>query len=257
MSIPKVIHYCWFGNSELPELEKKCLKSWQEKLPDYKIVLWNENNSDLSECKYIQQAYENKKFAFVSDYIRIKVLYQYGGIYLDTDVEVLKSFDPLLETKGFLGFENKTTVGTAIIACEKGTDFAKQMIDYYNSHPFIDHLGNQNLTTNVMILNAILKQKGMEQINKNQFIDEINIYQRDLLYPKKISEAEFRITNETITIHRMKGSWLTDRQKRRGTNKFWINICRPFLRKCQSAIIVILGEQKTKSIELWIRNKLK
>ena len=116
MSIPKVIHYCWFGNSELPELEKKRLKSWQKKLSDYKIILWNENNSDLSECKYVQQAYENKKFAFVSDYIRIKVLYQYGGIYLDTDVEVLKSFDHLLGAIGFLGFENKTTVGTAIFA---------------------------------------------------------------------------------------------------------------------------------------------
>lgn len=101
MSIPKIIHYCWFGNNELPEVEKKCLKSWKDKLPDYKILFWNEENSNLFECEYVQQAYDNKKYAFVSDYIRIKALYEYGGIYLDTDVEVLKSFNSLLDQKGF------------------------------------------------------------------------------------------------------------------------------------------------------------
>ena len=255
--IPKVIHYCWFGNNEFPELEKKCLNSWKKVLQDYQIILWNENNSDLTECSYVQQAYENKKYAFVSDYIRAKALYTYGGIYLDTDVEVLRSFDQFLQKKGFLGFENRTTVGTAIMACEHRSEFAERMIEYYHSHPFIDKSGNMNLTTNVTILNSILENKGMERLNKAQVIDDITILPRDFFYPKKLSEYEFLSTENTIAIHRMNGSWLTDKQKKRGTNKFWINGCRPFLKKCQKVIHSILGENVTKRIELWVRNKLK
>lgn len=124
-----------------------------------------------------------KKYAFVSDYVRINALYKYGGIYLDTDVEVLKSFNPFLTETGFLGFENRTTVGTAVMACEKGADFARRMIEYYRSHPFIDNLGNINLTTNVTILNSILEEKGMKRENKNQMIDSIKIMQKRFLLP--------------------------------------------------------------------------
>lgn len=254
--IPKIIHYCWFGNNDLPELEQMCLKSWKDKLPDYQIMRWDESNSNLTECDYVCQAYEKKKYAFVSDYVRINTLYKYGGIYLDTDVEVLKSFNPFLTETGFLGFENRTTVGTAVMACEKGADFARRMIEYYRSHPFIDNLGNINLTTNVTILNSILEEKGMKRENKNQVIDSIKIMQRDFFYPKKVSEEEFFATENTFCIHRMKGSWLTDRQKKRGSNKFWINVCRPILRKFQQVTLFLFGEQTMKKIELWVRNKM-
>lgn len=255
--IPKIIHYCWFGSNELPALETKCLNTWKEILPDFKIILWNEKNTNLSECEYIQQAYHNKKYAFVSDYVRIHALYVYGGIYLDTDVEILKPFGELLNEKGFLGFENKTTVGTAVMACEKGADFAKKMVDYYHSNPFMDKCGHMNLTTNVTILNNILEKKGLERINKEQVIDGIKVVQREVFYPKKFSDNDFRITENTISIHRMKGSWLSERQKKRGSNKIWINICRPILKMCRKIICTICGERLTVNIELWVRNKLR
>ena len=255
--IPKIIHYCWFGSKELPEVEKRCFETWKKILPDYKIILWNEDNSDLNSCDYVKQAYEHKKYAFVSDYIRIKALCEYGGIYLDTDVEVLKSFDSLMNHKGFLGFENRTTVGTAVMACEAQSDFAKEMVEFYKSHPFVDSNGNQNLTTNVTILNQILERKGMERKNREQIVDGIYILEREYLFPKKVSETEYNTTENTITIHKMSATWLTDRQKKRGSNKIWINVCRPILRFLQNCLIKTIGEKKSKSIEIKIRNLLK
>lgn len=255
--VPKIIHYCWFGGKKLPELEQKCFESWKKHLPDYEIILWDESNSDLHSCEYVQQAYEQKKYAFVSDYIRIKALHEYGGIYLDTDVEVLKSFNHILGAKGFLGFENRTTVGTAVMACEKGSEFTKKMLDYYHTHSFIDKYGNQNLTTNVTVLNSIFESMGLERINKPQIVNDMVIYQREVFFPKKVSDTEFMYSTDTIAIHRMNGSWLTNRQRKRGTNKFWINICRPSLCFIQRCIMLLLGQDITKRIEIKIRNLLK
>lgn len=106
MSIPKVIHYCWFGHDPKPKLAEKCIKSWKKKCPDYKIIEWNEENFDISACPlYVRQAYEAKKWAFVTDYVRLKVVYEHGGIYLDTDVELKKNLDFLLNHKAYFGFE--------------------------------------------------------------------------------------------------------------------------------------------------------
>lgn len=255
--IPKIIHYCWFGENQLPELEQNCISTWKKKLPDYEIKLWNESNSDLNSCEYVRQAYENKKYAFVSDFIRIKALYEYGGIYFDTDVEVLKSFDPFLVNNAFLGFENRTCVGTAVIGSEKGISFAKEMLDYYYTHPFVDCNGHLNLTTNVSILNDLLEKKGLIRENKEQIVGDIHVYERSFFFPKKKSEEVFLVTDQTVAIHKMSATWLTKRQKNRGTNKFWINVCRPTLRFFQNICFKLVGEQTTKNIELKIRNILK
>lgn len=255
--VPKIIHYCWFGGKKLPDLEQKCVSKWKEILPDYQITIWNEENFDLNSCDYVRQAYEHKKYAFVSDYARIKALYEYGGIYLDTDVEVVKSFNPYLGQVAFLGFENRTCVGTAVMACEKGMFFAKEMLDYYHKTPFVDINGNQNLTTNVTLLNKILEDSGMERVNKEQFVKGIHIYEREYFFPKKIDESQFAITENTISIHRMSATWLTKRQKQRGSNKLWINVCRPTLRFLQNCCIKCLGSDRTKMLEIKIRNSLK
>lgn len=255
--IPKIIHYCWFGNTNIPDVEKKCIESWRRILPNYKIIIWNEQNFDINVCKYVKQAYEHKKFAFVSDYVRIYALYNYGGIYLDTDVEVISSFDKFLEYKNFLGFENKTFIGTAMIAASKGSVFAKEMLNYYNKISYIDDKGNENLTTNVTLLDNILLKKGLIKNNTRQTIEDIEIFPRDVFFPKKISEDDFQITENTVMIHKMQGSWLTERQKKRGSNKFWINICRPVLRFFNKCIYVIVGDEKAKRIEIKIRNLLK
>lgn len=256
--IPKIIHYCWFGTKEIPQMEKECMKSWKIQLPDYEIKLWNETNFDLSICKYFQEAYNAKKFAFVSDFCRIYALYEYGGIYFDTDVEVLKRFDPLLEHRAFLGFENRTMVGTAMIALEPHSSLAKEMLDYYYQTPFYDASGNENLTTNVTLLNKILEKYGIKHENSYQELDEgIIVYPREYFFPKKLSDTEFRITDAAYCVHKMSGSWLTARQKRIGSNKFWINVCRPILRGCQNACIAILGKDRAKNLEIRVRNMIK
>lgn len=255
--IPKIIHYCWFGSKELPELEKKCIETWRKVLPDYKIILWNEDNFDINSCDYVRQAYSSKKYAFVSDYARVKVLYEYGGIYLDTDVEMLKTFDPFLNCESFLGFENRTFIGTAVIGVSKNSGFIKKMLNYYYKTPFIDSSGNENLTTNVTLLDNILCSMGLQKNNTRQKVQNIEIYPRSVFYPKKISETVFDITADSVTIHRMNATWLTERQKRRGSNKFWINVCRPILRFIKDIVTSLLGERRTKKIEIKIRNFLK
>ena len=107
MEIPKVIHYCWFGRGEMPDKEKMCIKTWKKYFPKYELRLWNEDNFDYKQCSFAKQAYENKKYAFVSDYARAKLLYEYGGVYLDTDVQVLKPFPVSVAENGFMGFERR------------------------------------------------------------------------------------------------------------------------------------------------------
>lgn len=256
--IPKVIHYCWFGSKEIPELESSCIESWTRLLSEYKKYFWNESNLNLTQCKYVEQAYQAKKYAFVSDYCRILALYEFGGIYLDTDVEVLKPFDELLNNNTVLGFENRSMVGTAMIAMEPHSSIAREMLDYYEKTPFYDEYGNENMTTNVTLLNNILQKRGLIPENNLQDLGNgIIIYPREFFFPKKISETEYRITDSSYCVHKMRGSWLTERQKRRGENKIWINICRPLLRCCQTIIITLLGADVTKKVEIRVRNFLK
>ena len=128
MSIPKVIHYCWFGKGKMPVLADKCIKSWKKYCPDYEIIEWNEENFDINCCDYVREAYENRKFAFVTDYVRLYAMYTYGGIYMDTDVELLKPLDSFLQDAAFIGFENKESIATAIIGCNKENKFFKAFI---------------------------------------------------------------------------------------------------------------------------------
>ena len=135
--IPKMIHYCWYGNKEKPVKLKKYMRTWR-KMGGYKIVEWNETNCDLQCNSYIKKAVENKNWAFVSDYFRLKALYEFGGIYLDTDVEVYKSFDDLLNKKGFVGYMHDALIGTAVLGFEKGNSFIKKLLDLYDNAEWIE-----------------------------------------------------------------------------------------------------------------------
>ncbi len=132
--IPKVIHYCWFGGGEKSRLMKKCIKSWKKYCPDYEIIEWNEDNFDVNGIEFTKGAYNAKKWAFVTDYARLDIIYKHGGIYLDTDVELLKPLDELLKYKGFFGFEEMGMVNTGVgFGAEKGNLLVKQMRDDYNN----------------------------------------------------------------------------------------------------------------------------
>lgn len=154
--IPKKIHYIWLGGNKKSKLIEKCIASWKKYCPDYEIIEWNENNFDIGSNKYLKEAYEAKKWAFASDYIRLYVLYTEGGIYMDTDVEVLKPLDRFLECKAFSGFERKDAIPTGIMACEKGNEIFKELLSYYTDKSFYNEDGSMNQTTNVVTITNII-----------------------------------------------------------------------------------------------------
>lgn len=207
--IPKIIHYCWFGRGPKPELALKCIASWKKYLPDYEIKEWNEDDFDLELYPYAKEAYDNRKFAFVTDVVRLYALYHEGGIYMDTDVEVLKPLDQFLHHHAFSGFENNTDVPTGIMASEKGGVWAKDNLDYYKSHHFIVGNGNLDLTTNVTIITKYMIKKGLTP--KNDYYDIpglITIYPKDYFCPKNLVTGKIKCTRNTVCIHHFSGSWL-------------------------------------------------
>ena len=160
MAIPKIIHYCWFGKNEMPLKEKECVAGWKKFYPDYEFKIWNEDNFDYNKCIYARQAYERGNYAFVSDYVRAKVLYEYGGIYLDTDVKIIKKL-PNVPEKGFLGFERRKFIGTAVMAAEPESELIAELLDYYEQHEFVQQKGYIDSIANVSILTDICRRKGL------------------------------------------------------------------------------------------------
>lgn len=205
--IPKVIHYCWFGGNPLPDVAKKCIESWRKYLPDYKIVEWNESNFDINVCCYIKEAYEAKKWAFVTDYVRLYVLYNLGGIYMDTDVEVISSLDSFLDNRAFMGFEDEENVATSIMASEKGFTLYRDILSLYEDKSFCLSNGKYDLTTNVEIITQYLKSIGMNSGNKIQKIGEMKLYPAEYFCPKNYKTGQLKITDKTVTIHHLLGSW--------------------------------------------------
>lgn len=204
--IPKKIHYCWFGGNELPELAKKCIESWKKFCPDYEIIEWNEKNFDININQYVREAYENKKWAFVSDVARLYALYNEGGIYMDTDVEVIKELDDFLNEEAFSGFEAIDRVPTGIMACTKHNKLFKKFLEYYDDKAFVKD-GKLNMTTNVEIITAELEKNGLKKNNTKQTIDGFTLYPCEYFCPLDYETQELQKTINTYTIHWFNGSW--------------------------------------------------
>ena len=204
--IPKVIHYCWFGGKPLPPQVRRCLSTWRKVCPDYKIVRWSEENFDIHCNRYVEEAYQAGKWAFVADYARLWALYQYGGIYMDTDVEVLKSFDPFLDNPGFGCFENPDQLSTAVIGACKGNNFIHAQMEYYQTHPFLVN-GRPDTTTNVKIITAYCIKNGLQRNNTKQRIGDFVIYPSEYFSPKDYRSLELRLTPDTYAIHHFDTSW--------------------------------------------------
>lgn len=205
--IPKVIHYCWFGGAKKPDIVRKCIQSWKNKMPDYQIVEWNEENFDIRINKFTLDAYSSKKWAFVSDYCRLWVLYNYGGIYLDTDMEVVKSLDDFLVLDSFGGVEMDKYVNVAIWGCKKEDKFIKDLLDYYQTIDFKKNLDNLKTVTIPVIVTNKLKEFGFELKNKPIKFKNISIFPKEYFYPKNHSWETPEITSNTYTIHHYEGSW--------------------------------------------------
>ena len=213
--IPKVIHYCWFGKNEIPDKYKRWMESWKKFCPDYEIVEWNENNYDISKNMYMYQAYKNKKWGFVPDYARLDIIYNHGGIYLDTDVEIIKNFDDMLYQKGFVGFETNQYVnfgsGFGAVA---GLPIIKEQLDYYENRQFIKEDGTMDLTASPRIQTDILVKNGMRQNGEYQIVNDIVVYPEKLLCPKSERLRKIRCTEYTHSIHHYDASWLNCEEKK-------------------------------------------
>ena len=215
MSIPKVIYYCWFGKGSMPSLAEKCIESWRKYCPQYKIVCINEENFDITQNKYAKQAYEAGKWAFVSDYARLKVLYEQGGVYFDTDVELIKPIDTLIEENGYMGFDDNGVVSTGLgFACEKGNEVVGALLADYDDIPFILPDGSYDLTPCPDRNTKVLLNLGMDINNKNQIFMGIRMLPEDFLCPMKYYTGKKKITKNTYSIHHFSASWISATAKR-------------------------------------------
>lgn len=212
--IPKIIHYCWFGGNPLPISAQKCIDSWKKYFPDYEIIEWNEQNFDVNKILYTKQAYEAKKYAFVSDYARFDIIYNHGGIYFDTDVEVIKSFEDVLRNGSFMGCETDNDTEITInpglgIGAEKGLDLYKDILNAYDSFHFLNDDGTYNTTTIVRYTTDILTEKGLKNISGIQNIEGVTIYPKEYFNPLDDLTGKLVKTENTHSIHWYSKTWLS------------------------------------------------
>lgn len=213
--IPRIIHYCWFGRNPLPESAIKCINSWRKFFPEYEIKEWNEDNFDVNIIPYTKEAYSVKKYAFVSDYARFWILYHYGGIYFDTDVEVIKSFDEIIDRGGFMGIEvngkngNYPQVAPGLgLGIEPKHPIYKAIIDYYQDLHYLDENGSPNNITVVKHNTRVLKESGLQPTNELQEVSGVWIYPKDYFNPLNDNTGKLTITDNTHSIHWYTKTWL-------------------------------------------------
>jgi hypothetical protein len=210
--IPKIIHYCWFGRGKMPPLADRCIDSWKKWLPGYELKLWNEDNFDLNDNPYVQEAYDAKKYAFVTDYARLKILQEEGGIYMDIDVEVIKSLDPFLDLPAFTGFEDDRYVPTGIMASEKQGEWVREQIGYYRDRHFILPDGSFDMTTNTRIISGIMEANGFLLNNTYQvYRDCMHVFPNDYFCPLKF--GKMLVTENTYCLHHFASTWNPNKRK--------------------------------------------
>lgn len=223
--IPKIIHYCWFGKNEKPKLSKKCIDSWKKYCPDFEIIEWNEDNFDINTNEYCKEMYKNKKWAFLTDYIRLKVVNQYGGIYLDTDVELLKPIDELLSHDAYIGLEANISLNTGLgFGSHPNNELLQKNIEYYESLKSFD-----DIKTCPIITTEIFKKEGYNP--NSSIIDNfkgITIYPSEYFAPIDFISGKSNITDKTISIHHYAASWFNKEQRKRNRKRkrkvFWHNL---------------------------------
>ncbi len=214
--IPKIIHYCWFGRNPLPASAQKCIASWRKFLPDYEIKEWNEDNFDVNIIPYTQQAYEAKKYAFVSDYARFWILYHYGGLYFDTDVEVIKSFDDIVEKGAFMGLEIDGTKKDSTIAinpglgigAEVGLPIYQEILDGFEKMIFYDANGNRNEYSMIPMVTKMFLERGLLANSQIQEICGVTIYPQCYFNPYNSVNGRLLLTPETHSVHWYSATWM-------------------------------------------------
>lgn len=230
--IPKKIHYIWFGKKIKPELIQQCMKKTKSLLPDWEIHEWTEENYDIEQCKYMKEAYEREMYAFASDYARFDILYRYGGVYLDTDVELLQKIpNILLRDWGFTGMESNQKIAPGLIfAVEAGNEIVKEILDSYRADCFVNSQGKRNSMTVVDRVTEIFFRYGFQKNGKEQIIKGIHIYPLEYFCAYDFVSGEFEITEKTISIHHYAASWIDKKRRIR--------------KKIQKSVYKMLGKEK-------------
>ena len=227
--IPKKIHYCWFGRNPLPEDAQKCIASWRKFFPDYEIIEWNEDNFVVNSIPYTAQAYAAKKYAFVSDYARFKILYEHGGLYFDTDVEVIRSLDSLIQRGPFMGFEidpcPKRTFGAVNpglgLCALPGMSIYQDVIRYYHQLNFIKKDGSYNIEDAVVnITTRELIKSGLNNIPGIQCVKDITIYPSEYFNPFDDLTGRLCLSENTYTIHWFSKTWMPTSTVRTRISRF-------------------------------------
>ncbi|WP_339207726.1 glycosyltransferase [Paenibacillus sp. FSL K6-3182] len=207
--IPRILHYCWFGRGEKSKKIQKCMDSWQKHLSDYTIIEWNEDNFDLNSNRYVKEAYVAGKYAFVSDYVRLHALFHLGGIYVDTDVEVLKPLDSFLQHEAFSGFEDETYLQSATMGAVKGHPWIKELLIDYARRSFLLPGGNFDMTTNTSVITELSKKDGLILNGEFQVLPNgVTFYPRTFFSPYDYINGGNYITGNSFTIHHFAKSWL-------------------------------------------------
>lgn len=230
--IPKIIHYCWFGEKDMPELVVKCIESWKKILPDYEFMLWNESSFDINSTLWTKGAYTAKKYAFVADYVRLIKLYEFGGIYLDTDIEVKKSFNCLLHQNAFIGFECDNVLSAGVIGVCKGNLIIKSFLNYYNQPFKEEETIGKNISNAVMMTEYLKENYGLKLDNSEQNIAGFHVYPKTYFNPRDFwGNCDF--SNNTFCIHLYMGSWLSEKEQiklARRRNPIYLLIRKWYLR---------------------------
>lgn len=214
--IPKIIHYCWFGGNPLPELAVKCIESWKKYCPDYQIIQWNEDNYDIKHsCLFVNQAYQNKKWAFVSDYARLDVVNQYGGIYLDTDVELLAPLNSVMkDCKGWFAFEKENVIASGLgFASESDSKLLRDMMECYHHLSF--DIGRMSEMSCPIINTKVLVEYGAKANNQLQIVGGYKLLPTDYMCPQNFFTGKTHYTHNTISIHHYNNSWMDEEERRR------------------------------------------
>lgn len=230
--IPKVIHYCWFGRNPLPESALKCIDSWRKYLPDYEIKEWNEDNFDVNIIPYSRDAYEAKKYAFVSDYARFWILYHYGGLYFDTDVEVIKPFDDIVENGAFMGLEiDGTKRGTTLaiapglgLGAEKGHPVYAIILDSFQHLSYYNEDRTRNNFTMIPLVTGWFINQGLVPNGEVQRIKDVYLYPQRFFNPYESATGRLHITPDTYSIHWYSATWMSPQPK-------WLVTIKRFVRR--------------------------
>ena len=246
MAIPKIIHYCWFGGNPLPASAVKCINSWKKFCPDYELRLWNEENFDLNCNAYCAEMFRRKKWAFLTDYIRLKVVCEEGGVYLDTDVQLLKPLDPLLERGAYMGFECSDLVATGLgFAAEAGHPFLKENMAFYEDLQDFDAIpACPHITTDLLEAHGLVRDCA-----KTQTLAGMTIYAAEYLCPKNERTGLMHRTKNTVSIHHYDASWFEESWLESKKKRYRQEKLRYILHTPNRILIRLLGGERYEQLK--------